>query len=345
MCLLQVVADDLIQLGGALAQAALEPAREALVEVGPRLLRDAEVRGVADQDVPEAETVLGREDRARRLDELLTGQRHQARSDRTALDAHELADRAAPELLADDGRPLDDGPLVRREPIEPCREQGVDGRWDGQVAGSRSVLPDHGEQLLDEERVALGGLGDPAQQRLVELGLAPEVPEKLLGLQLRERREHDRLAERVPSRVAVEKLWPGAAEDENRGLSRPADDVLDQLDEGRLRPLEVVEADDQGPLTRQVLEEPADRPHRLLRRRRAVADADRRGDLPCYPLRLWFSGQQLVEPAAAQPRGCVTDDVPQWPVGDALAVGQAAADEDGRLVADLGHELVGQPGL
>ena len=196
MGLLEVVTDDLVELGGTLAGAALEPACESLVKVGPRLLRDTEVRGVADQDVPEAKAVLGGEDRARGLDELLARERHQARSDGAAVDtAHQLADRAAPELLADDRRPLDHGALVGRQAIEPCREQSVNRRRNGEVARRRPVLRDHGEQLLDEERIALGSLGDPDQQRVVDLGLASQMAEQLLGLQARERREHDRLAE------------------------------------------------------------------------------------------------------------------------------------------------------
>ncbi len=185
MRLLEVVTDDLVELGRALAGAVLEPACEALVQVGPRLFRDAEVGGVADQDVPEAKTVLSWEDRACGLDELLPRKRHQARSDGAAVGtAHQLADRAAPELLADDGRPLDHGALVGRQAIEPCREQSMNRGRDCEVAGRRPVLGDHREQLLDEERVALRSLGNPAQQRLFDLGLASQMAEQLFGLQV-----------------------------------------------------------------------------------------------------------------------------------------------------------------
>ena len=145
--------------------------------------------------------------------------------------------------------------------------------------------------------------------------------------------------------MAVEQVGPGEAEDENRSLPGPADHVLDQLEEGWFRPLEVVEAHDQRLLARDVLEQPPDGPHRLFRRRRAIADPDRRGHLACDPLPVRFPCEQLVEPAPSQPAGCIANDVPQGPVRDPLSVREAAADEHRRLVANLGQELSRQPGL
>ncbi len=149
----------------------------------------------------------------------------------------------------------------------------------------------------------------------------------------------------MPRGVAVEQVGPGEAEDEDRGVPGPAEHVLDQLDEGRLRPLEVVEAHDQRPLARDVLEQPTDGPHRLFRRGRVVAYSDRRGHLARDPLSVRFPCEQLVEPAPTQSSGGVANDVPQGPVCDPLAVGEAAANEHRRLVAYLGQELLGQPGL
>src|SRR5581483_1343624 len=58
--LLEVVADDLVQLdevGSVLA----EPEREPLMQVCPQRLRQGVVRGVADQQMPEAERLVARE--------------------------------------------------------------------------------------------------------------------------------------------------------------------------------------------------------------------------------------------------------------------------------------------
>ena len=136
----------------------------------------------------------------------------------------------------------------------------------------------------------------------VDLGLALQVAEQLLGLEGRERREHDRLADGVPLGVAVEQVGPGEAENEDRSLPAPADHVLDELDESRLCPLEIVEAHDERPLARQVLEQPADGPHRLFGRRRTVADPNRRGHLACDPFPVGLPGEQLVEPAPVSAR-------------------------------------------
>ena len=53
--LLEVVADDLLDLAEPIAGGLLDPAGEPLVEVGTARLRERRVRGVADQDVPELE--------------------------------------------------------------------------------------------------------------------------------------------------------------------------------------------------------------------------------------------------------------------------------------------------
>ena len=53
-CLLEVVAEDLLELGRPVAVHAVGPGHEPLVEVGPGALEDAVVRGVADHDVLEA---------------------------------------------------------------------------------------------------------------------------------------------------------------------------------------------------------------------------------------------------------------------------------------------------
>ena len=76
MGLLEVVAEDLVELAGLLAWDSPEPVRIALVQFRARLLGDPEVRGVADEDVPEPKAVLSLEDGSAGLDELLARERH-----------------------------------------------------------------------------------------------------------------------------------------------------------------------------------------------------------------------------------------------------------------------------
>ena len=60
--LLEVVADDLVELEGGRVRSPLEPLRVALVELGPELLRHRPVRRVPDEQVPEPIRVLARDE-------------------------------------------------------------------------------------------------------------------------------------------------------------------------------------------------------------------------------------------------------------------------------------------
>ena len=62
----------------------------------------------------------------------------------------------------------------------------------------------------------------------------------------------------------VEELGAGDAEQEDRRTAREVGDVLDEVDEHRLRPLQVVHDDDLRALERPLLEEPAERDACLL---------------------------------------------------------------------------------
>ena len=110
----------------------------------------------------------------------------------------------------------------------------------------------------------------------------------------------------------VEQLGARDAEEEDRRVAREVGDVLDEVDEDGLGPLQVVDDDDLRALGRTRLEQPAERELRLGRRRaddRVGLDADR------------------------------DEDLDERPVGDALAVGEAAAAEDVGRVADALEEV------
>ena len=71
--LLEVVTEDLLVLPDLLADRALEPAGETLVQLRSRPLRHRLVDGVADEAAVEAERISARDARAAGLDELLAG--------------------------------------------------------------------------------------------------------------------------------------------------------------------------------------------------------------------------------------------------------------------------------
>ena len=120
------------------------------------------------------------------------------------------------------------------------------------IVGGTSSLPSPfsaciATQLLDEERVALGRLDDRARASRVDSPSSPTSASSssCQGLERDERRVRPRAR---PGRPRVEEVGPRRAEDEQRHVGREADDVLDQVEERRLRPVDVVEDDDQRPV-------------------------------------------------------------------------------------------------
>ena len=98
MGLLEVVADDLVALDE-VRPALLEPDGEALVQLGAGRLRQRVVRGVADEEVPEAVGVLAGNRCAFGADEVLANE-HRQMCVRVTLRRRKRDDRAAVELLA-----------------------------------------------------------------------------------------------------------------------------------------------------------------------------------------------------------------------------------------------------
>src|SRR5439155_23518962 len=88
-----------------------------------------------------------------------------------------------------------------------------------------------------------------------------------LRLRLRERLEHERVDVRArsePRRLALDEIGAREAEQEDGRVTDPAREVLDQVEEGRLGPVDVLEADDEGARPGERLEQLADRPERPL---------------------------------------------------------------------------------
>src|SRR5262249_42082336 len=148
--LLEVVADDLLVLEHARTGRTLEPVRETLVEVGARRLGERPVRGVANEEVPEAKRLVAGERRALRPDDVAADERREAvLQQHVGKLGHELAQRAVVEDRALDRRPDEDRALTRRQLLEPRREEGVDLLRDGQLG---EVLRDDPTAVLPLER-------------------------------------------------------------------------------------------------------------------------------------------------------------------------------------------------
>ena len=157
-------------------RARLEPTGEALVEDRPLGLRERLVGGVADEDVAELEDVAGRQLGTLGPDKLLAHKREHRRvrpppvTPRSASSVTAACSNTRPTTLARSATSRSFG----GQALEAGREQGTDRGRDpdlptlvgGVPAAVRSlrqqaVVDEHPEQLLDEQRVALGGRADP----------------------------------------------------------------------------------------------------------------------------------------------------------------------------------------
>ena len=71
--------------------------------------------------------------------------------------AFALGERASVEAPAFDGGALEHGSLAGLEAVDACGQHGLDARWQRRLpVGSL-----HGDELLEEQRISLGGLHDP----------------------------------------------------------------------------------------------------------------------------------------------------------------------------------------
>ena len=151
--------------------------------------------------------------------------------------------------------------------------------------------------------------------------------DQLLDVFVAERLEPER---HRPGGAALDELRPRHAEQQDRRARGEQRDVLDQVAERLLAPLDVVEDDHERPLGRRLLQRLAKGPGDLLRRCRRLALAEQRADRR----RGGLVRRQHVE---------LLQHLDDRPVGDPLAVGEAAAADDGRL--DRGQNLRDQPRL
>ena len=160
------------------------------------------------------------------------------------------SDRAAVEDLALDRAALDDDALVAVERVEACLEQRVDRRRNDDLVPF-AALAHHREHLLDVERVPLATWRRcaPASRRRARVG--QEVLDQRSQSSSPSGSSRSEVALSFPPPqpgLCVEQLGPRDAEEEDRRAAREIGDVLDEVEERRLGPLEVVEHDDLRPL-------------------------------------------------------------------------------------------------
>ena len=159
-----------------------------------------------------------------------------------------------------DRTPLEHAPLGRIELVEARAEQRPQrGRNDdvtvrspaiASISSMKSGLP---PAALCDLLAQLAG--DPLRDELVDVVVAQRLEPK------RHR----------PGGAALGQFRPRHAEQQDRGARGQERDVLDQVEERLLAPLDIVEDDHERPLRRGLLQRLAERPGDLLRRRGRVA--------------------------------------------------------------------------
>src|SRR5262249_1206864 len=124
-------------------------------------------------------------------------------------------------------------------------------------------------QLLDEEWVAFRPFEGEVARLHVEEIAREEPGREPRGLVRAERIERGSRGVRLaasPGRTLLEQLGAGDAEQEDRRASREIGDVLDQVEQGRLRPVHVLEDEDERPVQRKPLEHATHPEEALLER-------------------------------------------------------------------------------
>ena len=122
------------------------------------------------------------------------------------------------------------------------------------AAGQVPVVDQHGQELLDKEWVAFSSGEDPPR-RTPSGGWSHRVGHRSVPMGGRHREPQGEGSRRSggpqPSRPELEELGSGGAEEEDRHALTPVEDGLEEVEQGRLRPMDVLDQDDQGLLGRQ----------------------------------------------------------------------------------------------
>jgi hypothetical protein len=328
-----------------------QPAREGAVEPRALALGEPAVGDVADEDVAKAERRLAR-DRRERLarQQLAVDEVVQRRVD--VEPGVELRDRAAPEDTADEGAVPHHRAGVGRQAVDARRDQRLNRVGDPHGTAV-ALLGEHPHGLLDEERVALRLL----EQRLPQAGgqrrTRDEAVDELLRLVVGERSEVDRdrpATASAPAGPRLEQLWPGEAHDQDGSGVDAVGQVLDEVEQRLLRPVQVLEAQDERLRLRQVdrplVRGPGDLlaaagPGHRVEHTRGEAEQVRHGVARAgFPELL----ERLFRRVVRRDAGGALNHLGERPVRQALPEGKRAPREH-RGALEPGEELAREPAL
>ena len=128
------------------------------------------------------------------------------------------------------------------------------------ISSTNSGLPSAMARMRAAHPVIDPGRADEVAQEVARVGLGQ-------GLE-----QHGRRVElaAAPPWPGVEQLGAGHDQQQQRRVARPVGHVLDEIDEGRLGPLQVIDEQDHRPAAGEGLEDLAHRPEGLLGRHRVA---------------------------------------------------------------------------
>ena len=211
------------------------------------------------------------------LEELPPDQLAQPRLDLLPAQAGDGRQAFHGEAHADDRGVLHQRAILGWQHVQPCRDQRVERLGDvegpdlahedvGVVAGfERAAVDQHPDGLHGVERHPLGARDDPLDvlRRHAPDESLDELGDHRVGERLEVHRGEAALAG-SPVRAFVGELGSRHRDDQDRMALRPLEHRLDEVEQPRVGPLEVLEDHHDGALLRDPLEERAPRGEQLL---------------------------------------------------------------------------------
>jgi hypothetical protein len=231
--------------------------------------RQRPVRDLADERLDERVlAALGRSRVGVQHEQLAPDEGPQVPDERRLLEAADRGERRRREALAEHRGVLQEGAVGRLEGVETARDEGSQRLRHGevgQIAGrpvdavderESTLREQHADRLDGVERDAVGARDDDFRCRLRE-------PRHEAAQQLAHRLRSERLeaeAHRVapagtPVRSPFEQLRAGEGQDVDRHAARPLQQVIDEVEQARVREVEVLEGQHDRGRGGQALEE------------------------------------------------------------------------------------------
>ena len=356
--LLEVIADLLVPRFA--VRLAREPLGRRRMEADPEGLRDGVVGGLSREGVAEAVRLSGRLGIGHHEIPLREVAQFRVHVDLVAT-RQERVHLFLRERETQHGRSFQHLAARQFEPIDPGRQERRDRRRDrdprevplGRVRCDRSFLLEHGDDLLEEERIPLGDVGDRVLEGRCGRGheqMAGELAARL-GTERLELEGHG-ARRSAPGGPGVQELRAGETQQEDRSVTCPFGEVLEDVQERRRRPVHVVERDHQRAAPGDRFDTDTDRPRGLLLGRGAGRQPQRSRDTVGRHRSLGMAGQEIADPLHGDGRIRVgsetrrlTDHIDEGPKRAALTVRGAPAAEHDVGIGVRSEELGDEPCL